>query len=238
MSNLNLKPKQTYFNVSPQLHKDKQNLCSMHHVLWLTTLAAWDHFTRKREMKTYGCMIWQVLLCCIQLQNFFFLKEGKCFAFVSAVVYERKNKCDGSPNLHCQPVIFTHQLRSPIKIPCSITCIYWHMDLKGRGTHISVSSTFTNCIHSLTGTITLTYTLRFEKELLEINMDKRIFFCWYGGCTLLHTVNVRVTVWVTISPHYQTHRTPLKHTKADSGLGKKRKKAESMASNNAGQESP
>lgn len=169
---------------------------------------------------------------------FFFWKEGKCFAFVSAVVYERKNKCDGSPNLHCQPVIFTHQLRSPIKIPCSITCIYWHMDLKGRGTHISVSSTFTNCIHSLTGTITLTYTLRFEKELLEINMDKRIFFCWYGGCTLLHTVNVRVTVWVTISPHYQTHRTPLKHTKADSGLGKKRKKAESMASNNAGQESP
>lgn len=113
MSNLNLKPKQTYFNVSPQLHKDKQNLCSMHHVLWLTTLAAWDHFTRKREMKTYGCMIWQVLLCCIQLQNFFFLKEGKCFAFVSAVVYERKNKCDGSPNLHYQPVIFTHQLRSP-----------------------------------------------------------------------------------------------------------------------------
>lgn len=235
MSNLNLKPKQTYFNVSPQLHKDKQNLCSMHHVLWLTTLAAWDHFTRKREMKTYGCMIWQVLLCCIQLQNFFFLKRGQMLrlCFGSSVRKEKQMWWEPKSSLSTT-VIFTHQLRSPAVLHVFTDMWIWR----------AVEPTFqwvvllrTASIHSQVRSHSPTPSAS-RKNFWRLIWTKGFFFCWYGGCTLLHTVNVRVTVWVTISPHYQTHRTPLKHTKADSGLGKKRKKAESMASNNAGQESP
>lgn len=155
----------------------------MHHVLWLATLAAWDHFTRKREMKTYGCMIWQVLLCCIQLQNFFFFwKEGKCFAFVSAVVYERKNKCDGSPNLHCQPVIFTHQLRSPAVLHVFTDMWIWR----------AVEPTFqwvvllqTASIHSQVRSHSPTPSAS-RKNFWRLTWTKGFFFCWYGGCTLLH----------------------------------------------------
>lgn len=166
---------------------------------------------------------------------FFFLKRGQMLrlCFGSSVRKEKQMWWEPKSSLSTT-VIFTHQLRSPAVLHVFTDMWIWRaveptfqwvVLLRTASIHSQVRS------HSPTPSAT-------RKNFWRLTWTKGFFFCWYGGCTLLHTVNVRVTVWVTISPHYQTHRTPLKHTKADSGLGKKRKKAESMASNNAGQESP
>lgn len=166
---------------------------------------------------------------------FFFLKRGQMLrlCFGSSVRKEKQMWWEPKSSLSTT-VIFTHQLRSPAVLHVFTDMWIWR----------AVEPTFqwvvllrTASIHSQVRSHSPTPSAS-RKNFWRLIWTKGFFFCWYGGCTLLHTVNVRVTVWVTISPHYQTHRTPLKHTKADSGLGKKRKKAESMASNNAGQESP
>lgn len=167
--------------------------------------------------------------------EFFFFERGQMLrlCFGSSVRKEKQMWWEPKSSLS------TSHIHSPIKIPCSITCIHWHVDLKGCGTHISVSSTFTNCIHSLTGTITLTYTLRFEKELLEIDMDKRIFFLLVRRVyAATHRERTCDGVSDDLSTLSNSPYTPKAYKSRYSGLGKKRKKAESMASNNDGQESP